>query len=331
MGMPTRTLAHLTLAALVMTSLGCGPIIVTGTSYTGRLQQSVVDTRDGWWVPWKVAVLDVEGVITGDGTLGLFRRRESTVARLREELRRVEEDPLVKAVVLRVNSPGGGVTASDILYHELRSFRERTKKPVVVCVLDVGASGAYYLALAGDCIVACPTSVVGGIGVLLQLFNVEGLLSKIGLKGQTIKSGPKKDLGSPLRPMTPEERALLEGIVKSLHERFVRLVAERRGLALSRVRELADGRIFTAREARELGLIDQVGYLSEAIAKAKELAGIGRARVVMYHRPLGYKGSIYAGGQQINLLNLDLGDLGRALTGGRPLFWYLWLPGGGAF
>ena len=317
------------LVVLAAAAAGCGPIVIAGPTYTGEMREAVVDATDGWWVPWKVAVIEVEGVITGGDGGGFLARRENTVARFREELRRAEEDFLVRAVLVRINSPGGGVTASDVIYHEIREFRKRSEKPVVVCVMDVGASGAYYLALAGDYIVAHPTAVVGGVGVLVQLFNAEELLGKVGLKSETIKSAQKKDMGSPFRTMTEEERALIKGIVDSLHGRFVRLIASRReGLDENAVRKLADGRVYTAEKARELGLVDQVGYLSDAFRKAKELAHIRRARMVMYHRLLGYKGSAYALGwpEQVNLFNVDLG-VDRLLGRGRPLFMYLWTPG----
>jgi len=306
---------------------GCGPVIIAGPAYRGAMKEAVVDATDGWWVPWKIAVIDVDGVITDSDQTGLFSRQENAVARFREQLQYVEDDLLVEAVIVRVNSPGGGVTASDVMYHELRAFRERSKKPVVVCVMDIGASGAYYLALAGDHVVAHPTAVVGGIGVLMQLMNVEGLFGKIGLKGETIKSGEKKDIGSPLRPMTDEERVLLQEIVDSLHTRFVTLITERRsGLDEAAVRELADGRVYTAEEALKLRLIDQIGYLADAAEKAKGLADITKARLVMYHRPLGYKATAYSRSApgQVNLLNIDLGGL---LPGHRPLFLYLWAPG----
>ena len=322
-----RALCVLAACGALVASAGCATIVVAGPKYRGEMREAVVDATEGWWIPWKVAVIEVEGLITSSESQGLFGTQENAVARFREQLQMAEDDWLVKAVVVRINSPGGGVTASDVMYHELLAFRQRAETPVVVCVMDVGASGAYYLALAGDHIIAHPTGVTGGIGVMMQLVNAEGLFGKLGLKGETIKSGAKKDIGSPLRPMTDEERALLQAIVDTLHARFVKLIADRRPkLDEAAARQLADGRVYTADEALKLGLIDQVGYLSDAVQKAKELAHIRRARLVAYHRPAGYKGSVYGLSEvrQVNLLNVDLGKL---VEGRRPAFLYLWAPG----
>lgn len=312
---------------LALVPVGCGPIIIAGPTYKGAMREAVVDRTDGWLALWKVAVLDLDGVISGSESASLLGASENTVARFREQLEEAEGDFLVRAVVVRVNSPGGAITASDAIYHELLQFRERSGKPVVVCLMDIGTSGAYYVALGGDHIVAHPSSVTGGIGVIMQLINIEGLFGILGLKGETIKSGPKKDMGSPLRPLSDEERALLQQIVDSMHAQFVRRIVERRpGLDEAAVRKLADGRVYTAQQALDLRLIDQVGYLSDAVAKAKALARIRRARLVAYHRPLGYKGSAYSLSEapQVNLFNLDLGGL---LAGRRPVFLYLWAPG----
>jgi protease-4 len=315
-------------AALVaLSAAGCGTIVIAGPQYKAALKEAVVDGADGWWVWRKVALLDVDGVISDSESLGLLGGNENTVARFREGLQKAEDDWLVRAVVVRMNSPGGGVTASDTMYHELRAFRERTKKPVVVCITDIGASGGYYVALGGDAIVAHPTAVTGSIGVLVETFNIEGLLGKIGVTTEAIKSADKKDMASPLRPMTDDERKILQGIVNSMYGRFVQVVAERRpGLDEAAVRKLADGRVYTAEQALELKLVDQIGYLPDAIAKAKTLAGIRRAKVVAYRQLLEHKATIYSQAQprQVNLLNIDLGKLA---TRPGPVFLYLWKPG----
>lgn len=316
----------LAVCGLVVAAAGCGPIVIGGT-YKSEMEETVVDSRDGWWVINKIAIIDLDGQITDSDSSGLLGSQESTVALVGEQLKLAEDDWQVKAVVVRINSPGGGVTASDILYHELRAFRERTGKPVVVCVTDMGASGGYYAALGGDCIIAHPTSIVGSIGVIMQLVNLEGLLGKIGVTSEAIKSGDKKDIGSPLRQLTDEERALLQRTINSLYRRFVTLVAERRErLDEPAVRALADGRVFTADDALANGLIDEIGYMSDAVEKAKALAGIRHARLVAYHRPLGYKATVYALAEPrtINLLNIDVGKL---IPGRRPVFLYLWAPG----
>src|SRR5262249_45844199 len=153
---------------------------------------------------------------------------------------------------LRINSPGGGVTASDIMYHDLMRFRHTTGKPVVACMMDVAASGGYYLAMACDLVYAHPTTVTGSIGVIMSLYNASGLCEKLGVSSNPIKSGPNKDIGNPGRPMTEQERAILQGVVNGFYVQFVHVVVEGRHMPEERVRELADGRVYTGIEAKEL-------------------------------------------------------------------------------
>ena len=178
----------------------------------------------------KVLLLDISGTITSEeerGALGIGRE-QSTVSRVEAELERAGKDDRIKALLLRINSPGGTVTASDILYRRITRFREERKIPVVAQLMDVAASGGYYVALAADEIVAHPTTITGSIGVLFTSFNVQGLLGKVGVENQTVKTGEKKDIASPLRKMTPEERAILERLIGEMQSRFVGLVRERR-------------------------------------------------------------------------------------------------------
>jgi len=212
------------------------------------------------------------------GRSGTFR---STV----EELEQAASDPAVKAVCLLVDSPGGEVTASDVLCHKVRQLREKTGKPVVVSMGSVGTSGAYYVSVGADRIVAHPTAVTGNIGVLMTLINAQGLMEKVGLRSMVLKSAEHKDMGSPFREMTTEEQSLLQGVLDHLFTRFKETVAEGRGMSAAKVDVLANGRIFTAQEALESGLIDSIGYLEDAIADAKKLAGTPEAKVVRYERP----------------------------------------------
>lgn len=236
----------------------------------------------------KVAVVDLSGIILGETRPRLFgfSPLESMVDRVQAQLDRAAEDDAVKAVILRVNSPGGTVTASDIMYHAVRRFKEERKVPVVAAFLDVAASGGYYVAMAADEILAHPTTVTGSIGVIVQNTNVAGLYEKLGLSSQVVKSGPFKDLGSPTRPPTPEERALVQSIVDGMFARFVTVVqAGRPRLPPERVRAVADGRIFTADQALASGLVDGVGYMRDAVDAAKARAGLEEATVVFYARP----------------------------------------------
>ena len=224
-----------------------------------------------------VVLVDIVGPIVS-GTPPLLETAQLAASgRIVPLIRQVAVDDEVKALVLRVNCPGGSVVGTDEIYHVLRE----TEKPIVVLMKEVAASGAYYLSMAADHLVANQNTITGSIGVMGQFPNVQGLMEKVGFAVNTFKSGEAKDLGSPFREMTREERALFQDIVDETFERFVAIVMEGRGLSEAKVRELADGRVYTGQKALEVGLVDAVGYERDAIAKAAELGGIeGEARVV---------------------------------------------------
>lgn len=210
----------------------------------------------------RVAVLPVEGVIASEDAtldaLGSFR-----------------SDGRVRAFVLEIESPGGAVGASQAIYRALRELREEDDRPVVAWMGDVAASGGYYVALAADSIFALPGTITGSIGVIMEFPNAQELLRKVGLGWEVVKSGEHKDMGSPVRPLDPADREIFEALVRDVHEQFVDAVADRRPLARERVAELADGRIFSGRQAADLGLIDRIGTLQEAIDAAGRMAGLG--------------------------------------------------------
>lgn len=214
------------------------------------------------------------------------------VSLIRESLQKAEKDDRIAGLILRINSPGGTVTASDIIHHEIVEFRKRKNVPVLACIMSIGASGGYYVAAAADEIIAHPTAITGSIGVILMKFNVEGLMGKIGVEEQTVKSGDKKDIMSPFRKATPEEVKLGQVIIDQLYGRFLDIVMARTGNRLSRdeLRKLADGRIYTAGQALEGKLVDRIGYLDDVIASIRKMAGDDSARVVSYYRPGTYKG-----------------------------------------
>src|SRR5262249_15137565 len=210
--------------------------------------------------------------------------RDNPMSLFRERLDAAADDKHVKAVVLRLNSPGGAVTASDIMYQDLCRFRRETGKPVVACMMDVAASGAFYLAMGCDRVYAHPTTVTGSIGVIMSLYNASGVFGMLGVRSEPIKSGPNKDIGNPARPMTEEERAILQGLVDHFYGQFVHVVVRGRGLSEERVRALADGRIYSGLEAKELGLVDEVGYLDDALDAAMEMACLKDAAVIAYDK-----------------------------------------------
>jgi protease-4 len=312
--------------SLVLVTPGC--VFVSGNldPFSRRpqpLEERVVQGRG----EAKILVLDVSRVISAEAEEDAFgiRKRESVVARVEAELQRAADDEDLAALVLRINSPGGTVTASDIVYQRLVQFKAERRIPVLAQLMDVAASGGYYVALAADEIAAHPTTVTGSVGVVFYTVSLEGLLEKIGVRDQTVKTGTKKDLGSPLRTMTAEERALLEGVLGEMQARFLGLVRERRRLGPEAERTIADGRIVSAGQAQALGLVDRIGYLEETIARARALAGVSEARVVMYRRPDEFSEDVYSQtglrAPVVNLVNFDLGGAFRA-----PQFLYLWMP-----
>lgn len=220
----------------------------------------------------RVGVITVEGVITDS--------REVI-----EQLHRYRDLPSVKAVVLRVNSPGGAVAPSQEIFQEILKFRRETGKRVVASLGSVAASGGYYIAAAADRIVANPGSITGSIGVIMQIPNLGGLLQKVGIKTTVIKSGDNKDLGSITRDLTDAERRILQEVMDDVHSQFIEAVAAGRHMDRARVEPLADGRIFSGRQALGLGLVDELGDLPDAIERAGGLVGIpGRPKVIQERR-----------------------------------------------
>jgi protease-4 len=314
--------------ALVFPLTGCfNGLLLTPTHVGGPLSETVMADSESCLCRNKVAVIDVEGVIMNARTSGLLGDGENPVSEFREKLDAAADDPRVKAVVLRINSPGGAVTASDIMYQDLVNFRHDTHKPVVACMMDVAASGAYYLSMGCDVVYAHPTTVTGSIGVIMSLYNASGLFTMLGVKSDPIKSGPNKDLGNPGRPMTDEERGILQGMVNSFYDQFVHVVVEGRHLPEERVRALADGRVYTGIDAQKLGLVDNVGYLEDAIQAAMDLACLKDATIVAYDRCEGYRGSIYAGMPKIpSQISVKLDVPGLPGRSGAT-FMYLWEAG----
>ncbi len=189
-----------------------------------------------------------------------------------EQLKKYRKDSRVKAIILRIESPGGGTAASQEIYREVQ--RTVPKKKVVASMGNVAASGGYYVALAANKIVANPATLTGSIGVIMELSNIKELLHKIGVSREAVKSGPFKDIGSPVREMKPEERRLLEEVIKNVHQQFVEVVVKGRRLSREQVEKIADGRIFTGEQARDLGLVDELGSFEDAVELTKKMVGL---------------------------------------------------------
>ncbi len=280
----------------------------------------------------KVLVMDISGLISGashHNVLGV-ETEPNLAARIKEELDLAAEDSHVKAIVLKINSPGGAVTTCDIINHELKNFKKEKGIVIVADLMDVAASGGYYIAVASDAIVASPTTVTGSIGVIAYGISAAGLMEKIGITNQTIKSGPEKDIGSPLKTMSAEDKKILQSVIDNLYDRFLDVVMAGRPGAFTReeLKKIADGRIYTADQALKLKLIDRIGYMEDAVSLAKEKAGIKEARIVAYSRPGSYKNNIYSGlftktPETVNLINIDADMFSRKLG---LDFMYLWMP-----
>jgi protease IV len=197
-----------------------------------------------------------------------------------EELNDYAEDSSIKAIVIRIDSPGGGVVASQEIYNAIKNARHEGKK-VVASMGTVAASGGYYVAAAADRIVANPGTLTGSIGVKMEFANIEKLLEKIGVKGMVVKAGEYKDVGSPFHDMSEPEKKILQDVIDDVHSQFIKAIAEGRNLQEAEVRSIADGRIFTGRQALDLKLVDQLGDLTDSIKVAGELVGIkGKPRVI---------------------------------------------------
>ena len=312
---------------------GCGPMtFVVGAAPGDQKLTTTVVERDDRWAGDRVAIIDVSGLIVNANKARLLGPGENPVSLLHEKLEMARQDRRVKAVILRLNTPGGTVTASDAMHRQVRRFRQRSGKPVVALMMDVAASGGYYLACAADESVAYPTTVTGSVGVIMQTFSLKSAMTKIGITSDAITSGPNKDAGSPFSVLTPEKRAILQGLVDDFYRRFVEVVRDARpNIPPEQFDRLTDGRVFSGEQAVKVGLVDRVGDLQLAFARARALAGIDSADLVIHHRRLDYVGSPYAyaptpgapglGGTQINIAQINLN---HAVAEAPVGFFYLW-------
>jgi len=280
----------------------------------------------------KILLLNISGFISERAQSDRLKLQEvpSLVAEIRETLQQAEQDGDIAGLIIKINSPGGTVSASDIIYHELINFKKRTQIPVYACITGLGTSGAYYIAAAADKVYSHPTAITGSIGVIALKFNIEELMTKIGIQDETIKSGDKKDIFSPFRPLTYEERTILQEVIDDLHSRFVDVVFEQRkeALPMQDLKDLADGRIYTAHSALKSHLIDHIGYMDDVITDMKKSLDLENARIVSYRRGKEYPGTIYSSSPAHGSSLMDL--LGDYTDGHSPLpgvsFLYLWNP-----
>jgi len=273
----------------------------------------------------RIAVVDVDGLLLNNDATGLGSWGENPVSIFRERLDAIECDPQVRGVVVRINTPGGSVTATDIMWRDLMAFKRRRCVPVVACLMDTAAGGGYYLATAADSIIAHPTSITGGIGCILNVYNLEDLMGQFNILGVPIKAGPNIDLGSPIKVLTEEKRKMLQDMADEFHERFREVVIKGRPDVDRSIATTFDGRVFTAKQARDLHLIDDIGYLDNAVAVARSLAKVEYANVVFYHRRQDPALSPYSitpnTPLQKGLIPVNVPGLDRSKL---PCFLYLW-------
>lgn len=276
------------------------------------------DSRD------KILVISINGAIFSDDEN--MSRTSATPSKIKEIINKADKDPQIKAIILEMDSPGGGVTASDRIYNYLKEFK-RTKNniPIVTLMKDTAASGAYYISMVSDYIVAHPTSITGSIGVISVFVTAEDLLKWAQIDVVVVKSGAMKDAGSPFRRMKPQEREGFQNIVDEIYQNFLDIVAQgRKSLTMDQIKPLADGRVFTGKQALANKLVDAIGYQEDAITKAKELAKIQEAKVVRYKKPKNAFESAF----QIKTPQTDLEQLREILLQNTTSrFMYLWIPG----
>lgn len=317
-----------------------GRMITEGSTpgNSGPVQAFTVPAEDASMGGPSVAVIDVDGLILNMDMVGPGSAGENPVSLFRERLEAASSDPCTRAVVVRINSPGGGVTASDIMRHDLQDFKQRTGLPVVACLMDVSAGGGYYLSTAADHIVAHPTSITGGIGVILNLYNLSGFLARndvaaIPIKaGENINSGIILEIADPDRDpelfeLQNEQRAYLQSIADQYHNRFKDIVLQSRPMIDPANQQIFDGRIFTGTQAVQNSLVDSIGYLDDAVAVARGMAGLSTARVVMFHRCNDRARTQYSMTPNVpiqgEVMPLSVPGLERSSM---PTFLYLWQP-----
>lgn len=282
--MPSIRRSGLAVALLLATALtGC--ITINGPFGQGGghdLQEADISGHGSAKVLW----LPVNGFISSTPSSQAFGlvQQQSTLTRVGRALDKAEQDSDIKALVLRIDSPGGTVSASDEIYHRIQRFHQKTGVPVIASLGGVAASGGYYVAMSANRVIAEPTTITGSIGVIIVDINAAGLMDKLGLSDTSVTSGPHKDLMSPLRQPKQDEHTIVQNVVDGLYRRFVSVVkANRPDLDADRLDMITDGRIFPASQARQLGLVDAIGHQHEVLAAARSAAGVDQARVIRYY------------------------------------------------
>jgi protease IV len=311
-------------SALVLSACGA-PQVKLFTDSTDPLKEFTLEgkTRE------KILVIPIRGLISNTPDEGFLSTKPSVVQEVVSQLKRAENDKNIKAIILQIGSFGGTVTASDILYHEIKRLKEKKEIKIVAVLMDVATSGGYYIALPADLIVAHPTTVTGSVGVVFIRPDLTDLMGKIGLRVNISKSGQNKDMGAFYRDATPEEKNLLQDLVDKMGKRFINLVSEHRDIDDHGLSDVASARVMLADEAEKLGLIDRTGYIQDALDEAKQLAGLPEdTRVVVYRRSNYPDDNYYnpitmnSNGKAFYMIDLGIDKTATLLA---PGFYYLWL------
>lgn len=273
----------------------------------------------------KILIIPINGMISNSPQQDFFGTKPSLVEQVVVQLNKARSDSQIKAVLLKVNSPGGTITASDLLYHEISAYKAKTGNKISVAMMDVAASGAYYLSLPADRITAHPTTLTGSVGVIFMRPKAVGLLDKVGLSVEINKFGTNKDMGSPFRESNDEEKMLMQKTVDTFGNRFLNLVQQHRKLDESSLKEVATARVFVADDALRLKLVDKIGYIRDAIKETKTIAGLADdARVVVYRRNDAPEDNYYRAAApdaaNISLIHVALPEIFNIRSG----FYYLW-------
>jgi len=310
---------------LFLSLMGC--FILFAFAFGGRSTNIVSDTRRAKYEEEyvqgdsssrnKIAVINLAGVIGGaDG----MTSDEGIVATVKNQLDQAVEDKRVKAIVLRINSPGGEVVASDEIYRAVAEARG--KKKVVASMETVGASGAYYAAMGADYVMAMDLTITGSIGVILQSYTFAGLMDKVGVKSYTFKSGKYKDILNPTREPTESESNMVQNLIMEVYDKFVGIVAKERKMDVDELKNgLADGRILSGKQAKEAGFIDGIGYFDDAVDKAKELAGIQDAKIIRYVAPFSLRNVLrFLGENNRTKVQIQLSPVTFKLESGKLYF-----------
>ena len=256
----------------------------------------------------KILVLSIDGMITSFDRRNFFMDEKSMVSQIVGKLNKAKKDPNLKAVILKINSPGGTVTASDIIYQAILDFKKEKNVPIISLFMDTATSGAYYIATATDYIFANPTSITGSIGVIIQSVNVKKGMQKFGIENRNIVSGKNKGLNNPFSDLNAQQFSILQAIVEQMYQRFVSVVQKnRKNLSVANRNIIFDGRIFTSNQAKKLGLVDKIGYFEDSVKWIEKETGLTDLKLVVYTYNRSNFNNVYqfqsSVGEHLNLLN----------------------------